>query len=244
MIPLPVIPLIVIRPQPGADATAAAAAALGLAPRVFPLFAIEPVSWEPPAPGEVDALLIGSANAVRHAGPALARFRGKPAYAVGQATAEAARAAGLTIAALGSGGLESVLAKITGHHRVLRLAGRERVTLHSPPGVLLTERIVYASNPLEVPSELAERLRSPAVVLLHSAAAAEHFARECDRLSLDRAKLALVTIGPRVTAACGTGWAKIATATAPDDSALLAQARQLCQNRDGMPGSNAIRGAG
>lgn len=238
------IPLIVIRPQPGADTTAAAAGALGLAPRVFPLFAIAPVAWEPPAPGEVDALLIGSANAVRHAGPALALFHGKPVYAVGQATAAAARAAGLTIAALGSGGLEPVLAQITEHTRVLRLAGRERVALHPPQGVLLTERIVYASNPLALPSELAELLRKPAVVLLHSAAAAEHFARECDRLALDRAKLALVTIGPRVTAACGTGWAEIAAATAPDDAALLARACQLCQNRDGTPGGNAIRGAG
>lgn len=237
------IPLIVIRPQPGADTTAAAAAALGLAPRVFPLFAIQPLSWEPPEPDTVDALLIGSANAVRHAGPALAEFRGKPAYVVGEATAAAARVAGLTIAALGSGGLGPVLAQVTGHRRLLRLAGRERVALDAPPGVVLTERIVYASDPLDLPMALAALLRSPAVVLLHSAAAAEHLARECERLSLDRARLALVTIGPRVSAVCGTGWGAIATAATPDDAALLAQARQLCQNRDGMPGSDAIWGA-
>jgi uroporphyrinogen-III synthase len=229
------IPLIVIRPQPGADATAAAAAALGLTAHVFPLFAIEAVSWEPLDPSEFDALLIGSANAVRHAGPALAKFRDKPVYAVGQATAAAAREAGLTIAALGSGGLEPVLAAVTGHARILRLAGRERVALRPPPGVVMTERVVYASNPLALPGELAKRLRSPAVVLLHSAAAAEHFARECERLALDRANLALVTIGARVTAACGTGWAALATAATPDDAALLAQARQLCQNHDRTP---------
>lgn len=233
------IPLIVIRPQPGADATAAAAAQLGLAPHVFPLFAIQPVPWEPPNPVEVDALLIGSANAVRHAGAALARFRGKPAYAVGETTAAAARAAGLTIAALGSGGLDGVLAQVTAHRRLLRLAGRERVALRPPPGVLLTERIVYASNPRAFPSELTGMLSAPALVLLHSAAAAEHFARECDRLSLDRAILALATIGPRVTAACGSGWAEIVTATAPNDAALLARARQLCQNRDSTPGIGA-----
>ena len=230
------IPLIVIRPQPGADATAIAARKLGLVPRVFPLFAIQPVSWDPPDPAEIDALLIGSANAVRHAGPALRLFRGKPAYAVGETTAAAARDAGLTIAALGTGGLDGVLAQVTAHRCLLRLAGRERVALHPPPHVLLTERIVYASNPLAFSSELAEVLHSPAVVLLHSAAAAEHFARECDRLSLDRAKLALATIGPRVTAACGAGWTDVATATAPNDAALLARARQLCQNRDGTPG--------
>ena len=238
------IPLIVIRPQPGADTTAAAAAALGLAPRVFPLFAIEPVSWEHPEPREVDALLFGSANAVRHAGPTLALFRGKPAYAVGETTAAAAREAGLRIAALGSGGLDKVLAQITAHRHLLRLAGRERVVLHPPPGIVLTERIVYAGNPLQMPSQLAGLLRSRAVVMLHSAAAAEHFASECERLSLDRSAISLATIGPRVTAASGTGWAEIATAAVPDDAALLAWARQLCQNRGGTPGSNANSGAG
>ena len=229
------IPLIVIRPQPGADTTAAAAAALGLDPRVFPLFAIEPVRWEPPEPADIDALLIGSANALRHAGRALEQFRGKPVYAVGQATAAACREAGLAIAAIGSGGLDGVLANIAGPCRLLRLAGREHVPLHPPPAVALIERVVYASNRQPMPETLAELLRKPAAILLHSAAAAAHFASECDRVFLDRTKLSLVTIGPRVTSACGTGWAEIATAATPDDAALLARARQLCQNRDGTP---------
>lgn len=237
------IPLVVIRPQPGADATAAAARLLGLAPQVFPLFVVQPVAWQPPEPGEIDALLLGSANAVRHAGPALTAFRDKPVYAVGETTAAIAREAGLTIAALGSGGLDKVLAQVHAPRRLLRLAGRKRVALQPPPDILLTERIVYASNALQVPDKLAKLLRAPAVVLLHSAAAAEHFAHECDRLSLDRTRLSLVTIGPRVTAGCGHGWAEIATAATPDDAALLARACQLCQNRDGMPGSNAVRGA-
>ncbi|MEO5587220.1 MAG: uroporphyrinogen-III synthase [Novosphingobium sp.] len=233
------IPLIVIRPQPGADTTAAAARALGLDPRVFPLFAVEPVNWEPPEPATIDALLIGSANAVRHAGPDLARFRDKPAYVVGQTTAAACRDAGLTIAAVGSGGLEPVLATVTAHRHLLRLAGRERLTLHPPAGVTLIERIVYASIPLPLPGELTELLRTPAAVLMHSAAAAEHFAAVCAHLSLDRTRLSLVTIGPRVTAACGAGWAQVVTAAAPDDAALLARARQLCQNHDGTPGTVA-----
>lgn len=233
------IPLVVIRPQPGADTTAAAAAALGLDARVFSLFAIAPVPWDPPVPAEIDALLIGSANAVRHAGPALAAFRDKPVYAVGHATAAAARSAGLAIAAQGSGGLDRVLAGVTGHRRLLRLAGRENVALHPPPGIELVERIVYASEPLPLPAALARLLRSPAVILLHSAVAATHFSDECDRLAVARARLSLATIGPRVTAACGTGWAQIATAATPDDAALLARARQLCQTRDETPENGA-----
>lgn len=227
------IPVIVIRPQPGAEATAAAAGELGLEARAFPLFAVGPVAWEPPPPDEVDALLIGSANALRHGGSALARFRGKPAYAVGQATAAACRQAGLTVAVTGSGGLEGVLAEIAGPTRLLRLAGREHIPLSPPAEVELVERIVYASEPRPIPPALADLLREPAIVLLHSASAARHFAGECDRLDLDRARIALVTIGPRVTAACSSGWADVATALTPDDAALLARARQLCQNRGG-----------
>lgn len=237
--------LIVIRPQPGADATAAAARDMGLAARLFPLFAIAPVAWTPPEPTEIDALLIGSANAVRHAGPALAAFAGKPVYAVGQATAAACRAAGLTVAAIGTGGLDGVLGRITDHARLLRLAGREHVALTVPPGITLSERIVYASLPQPVPPELAALLGAPAVVLLHSAAAAEHFAAECSRLGIARNAITLATIGPRVTAVCGEGWAEVVTAASPDDAALLAQARHLCQNRDGTPelGEEHVKGA-
>jgi uroporphyrinogen-III synthase len=229
------MPVIVIRPQPGADATAAAARDLGLNPQAFPLFEVVPVAWEPPDPAEIDGLLIGSANAVRHAGAALALLRDKPVHAVGLATAAAARAAGLTVAVTGTGGLDGVLAQVSGRPRLLRLAGREHVALTVPPGIELTERIVYASEPQPVPAELAALLDAPAVVLLHSASAATHFSGECDRLGIGRSAIALATIGPRVTAACGGGWAEIATAPSPDDAALLAQAYQLCQNRDQSP---------
>jgi len=223
------IPLIVIRPQPGADATVAAARELGLGALACPLFAIEPVAWQPPDPAGVDALLIGSANAVRHAGPALARFGDKPAHVVGQATAAACRVAGLTVASVGVGGLQAVLDGVP-PSRLLRLAGREHVPLTPPPGVTLIQRVVYANEPLRIGDELAERLRTPGVVMLHSAEAARHFASECDRLGIDRGSIAIATIGARVSAVAGPGWADLATAPTPDDAALLAQAAHLCQN--------------
>ena len=49
-------PLLVLRPQPGADATAARAKALGLDAIVTPLFRIEPCAWDMPD-GAFDALL-------------------------------------------------------------------------------------------------------------------------------------------------------------------------------------------
>ncbi len=223
-------PLIVIRPEPGCAVSVAAARAAGLAAFGFPLFAVGPCAWEAPSPGGIDALLLGSANALRHGGAELDALRGKPAYVVGEKTAEAAREAGLAIAAIGAGCLQEVLARLDpAHRRLLRLAGRERVELRPPEGVTITERVVYDSAPLPMPEALAALLREPALVLLHSGAAARHFAAECDRLALPRAAIRLAAIGPRVAQAAGDGWARLASAQRPDDAALLALARQMCQ---------------
>ena len=86
------IPLIVIRPQPGCDASVKAAAAMGLDTRGFPLFEVHSLDWDMPEPGSFDAVLLGSANALRHGGEGLAALAGTPAYAVGEATASACRA--------------------------------------------------------------------------------------------------------------------------------------------------------
>lgn len=233
------IPVLVIRPQPGCDATVAAAGARGLEAQGFPLFTIEPVAWNAPDPAGVDALLIGSANALRHGGAALEAFRGKPAYAVGETTAEAARAAGLDVVATGRGGLQAVLDKVPPEHaRLLRLAGEERLHLTAPAGVSLCERMVYASRPQPMPPGLAPPLDGEAVVLLHSAEAARHFAAECDRLGLSRAGIHVAAIGPRVAEAAGSGWASLDTAATPDDGALLALADELCHTVGSMNGNH------
>lgn len=227
-------PVIVIRPQPGCEATVASARAMGLEAQGFPLFAVQPVAWAAPDPTSFDALLIGSANAIRHGGGALALYAGKPAYAVGAATAEAARKAGFEIVATGSGGLQAVLDGIRPEHaRLLRLSGRERVELVPPAGISVIERVVYASSPRPMPPELAALLARPAVVLLHSAEAARHFAGECDSKGIARAHLSVAAIGPRVAAAAGEGWAAIGIASAPDDQALLALAWDMCQTGGG-----------
>jgi uroporphyrinogen-III synthase len=225
------IPVIVIRPQPGCHTTVAAARAAGLDARGFPLFEVRPLAWQPPPAESFDALLLGSANALRHAGPALDDYHGKPAYAVGATTADAARAAGLDVVAVGSGGLKLLLPRLApDHRRLLRLSGRERVMLTPPRGVTIRECVVYASEPLPLPPALGSLLRRPALVLLHSAEAAQHFAGLCDAPRIDRARLTIVAIGPRVTRAAGGGWAAVATADTPGDTAMLALARELCQD--------------
>ncbi len=226
--------LVILRPEPGSQATLTAARARALDAWSFPLFAVQPVSWVVPEPETFDALLIGSVNALRHGGAGLRQYRDKPSYAVGATTALAAAAAGLTVVATGNGGMQPLFARLAPQHRhLLRLSGRARVALSPPPGVTVIERVVYDSAPLPMPTDLARLLATQAlagaVVLLHSAEAARHFAAECDRLQVARARLRLAALGPRIAAAAGAGWMAVASAGTPDDAALLALAEQMCQ---------------
>ncbi len=221
--------LLVVRPEPGNARTLAAARAPGLEARGVPLFEVQPLTWEPPDPARFDAMLLGSANAVRHGGAALAKYLALPVYAVGATTAAAARDAGFTIAACGEGGLQKLLPQLVadGRTRVLRLSGEAHVALDPPPEVGIETAVVYAARALPLPADAVPP--EGAVVVLHSGEAARHFAVECDRLGLDRSRIALACLAPRIADAAGEGWA--AKRVAPtDEAALLALARDLCQN--------------
>lgn len=228
-------PLIVIRPEPGNSATVAAARAAGLETHGFALFSVSPRRWEAPDPARFDAMLAGSANVFRHGGSALAALRSLSVYAVGDSTAEAARAAGFAVAYSGSGGLQAVLGELDpAHKRLLRLAGEERITLTLPPGTTMEERVVYASEPCPLPAELAELLRHDAIVALHSAEAARHLAAQCVTHGIRRSPIRIAALGPRIANAAGNGWGEVAVAAIASDHALLALARQMCQ--DPAPG--------
>ena len=226
-------PLIFIRPQPGSDASVESSRALGLDAHAFPMFTVRPLTWEAPDRDTFDALLLGSVNAIRYGGAALNSYAGMPAYAVGAKTAQAAREAGFEVVASGTGGLQNVLAlRDPAHTRLLRLTGAARVQIDLPDDVTVTERVVYSSDPLPMPETLAELLRHEScVVALHSAEAAHHFRNECERLGLNLANIALVTIGPRVTTAANGGWLDVRTAERPDHDALLALARGMCEEQ-------------
>ena len=222
-------PVIAIRPEPGCTATVAAGQALGLTMIGHPLWEIVGCDWSPPHADAIDALLIGSANALRFAGPDLARFIDKPVHAVGETTASEARAMGFALGSVGQGGLQQIIDALPRESaRLLRLAGAERVPLTIPAHLAVETRVVYEAVPRPVPPALADRLRAGAVVLLHSAAAAQHFASECDRLALPRERIAIAALGPRIAAAAGAGWAACATAAQPRDPALLSLAREMC----------------
>lgn len=220
--------VVAIRPEPGCSATVEAGRAMGLAIACEPLFEIRPLAWDPPPPDSVDALLLGSANAVRHGGPALEAYRAKPVHAVGEATAAAAEAAGFTIASAGQGELQALVDTLAGPLRLLRLTGADHVPLVPPAGIAVDMRVAYESVPRPLSRPLADKLGAGALVLLHSAAAARHFAGECDRCGVPRSAVGLAALGPRIAAAAGAGWREVRCATEPREAALLALARDMC----------------
>ncbi|MGZ3264269.1 MAG: uroporphyrinogen-III synthase [Croceibacterium sp.] len=222
--------ILAIRPEPGCQATVIAGQAAALAINSCPLFEIRLLEWTLP-PGHFDGLLLGSANALRHGGPLVDNLVDIPVYAVGEATAEAARQRGFAVVRTAHGGLQNLLNDMAGEHlRLLRLASRERVPLTPPLGIAIETAVAYDSIGLPLPARVAARLKNGALVLLHSAAAARHFAAECDRLAVHRGKIRIAALGPRIAQAAGTGWAKVRSAAEPNEAALLALAREMCHD--------------
>ena len=179
-------------------------------------------------PSDIDALLLGSANALRHGGAALDAFRAKPAYAVGEATAAAAEAAGFTVAAVGAGGLQALLDTLAGPLRLLRLAGAEHVPLAPPAGLAIETRIAYESVPLPLASDAGRaawrRRARPAPFGRRSAP----FRRRMRPPRRAARRRRLAALGPRIAAAAGEGWREVRSRREPREAALLALAREMC----------------
>lgn len=211
------IPLVIVRPEPGASASAARAQALGLEVVVRPLFAVQPVAWAVPE-GAFDGLVITSANAVRHGGAGLAAVRHLPVHAVGEATAEAARDAGFAVASVGTAGAEELAAQLPpGNY--LHLCGKAHKPL--PGTVAVAVYDAAAVDPAPTFDDLAA-----AAIAVHSPRAGQRLAEAI----ADRARFDIVAISPNVAAAVGGGWRAITYVSTPDDGALLALAARLCQN--------------
>jgi uroporphyrinogen-III synthase len=220
---------IVIRPEPGASATVRAGEEHGIKVEPYPLSRIIPLPWEGPDPASVDALLVGSGNAIRHAGEGLQAYLDKPVFAVGEATADAARTKGLRVEMVGEGGLQGLLDGIESRPlRMLRLAGERNVPLDLPEDISVESRVLYKAEDLPMPDALVSVLREGAVVLLHSAGSAEHFRWECERNGLDLAHIRLAALGPRIAEAAGEGWGEVRSAAQPQDPMLLALAAEMC----------------
>lgn len=213
--------LLLLRPEPGLSHSARRAGDLGLAVIACPLFQVEPAAWSPPDPRRYEGLLLTSANAVRHGGAGLERFKPLPVHAVGRATAEAARRAGFRVESIGDAGVEALLAAIPGAPRLLHLTGADRAGPIDLAGI--DPVIVYRSIEIERPP-------LPTLQGLVAAVHSPRAGRRLAELTQERAATRIAAISPAAAEACGTGWEAVRVADIPDDSTLLALAARLCQD--------------
>jgi uroporphyrinogen-III synthase len=216
--------VLVLRPEPGATETVGKARQRGLDAVALPLFKMEPVAWNMPDVGRFDALLLTSANAVRQGGAGLAQLQSLPVHAVGNATADAARNAGLAVASIGDGGVDALLASLEPGLRVLHLCGEDRrAPADARPEI--RSLVVYRSRELSLPNINAAK---DCLALIHSPRAGRRFAELIDDTELDRRSIMIAAISPAAAEAAGIGWAAIEAADAPNNDALLALAERLC----------------
>lgn len=216
--------VLVLRPEPGAGATVERARARGLDAVAIALFEVEPVDWRAPQAGTFDALLLTSANAIRHGGRQLDELRHLQVYAVGEQTANAAREAGFLVARTGEAGIDRLLGSIAGDLKLLHLCG-----VHRQLGTGARQHIraipVYRSTPIDAPDLSSARDR---VALIHSPRAGRRFAE----LVNDRATISIAAISRAAADVVGGGWKSVEAADQPTDEALLALAAMLCNKPD------------
>jgi len=199
--------------------------ALGHRALVSPLSAIRALAWAPP-PGAFDAVLLTSARALTWCA-ALDRVIALPAHAVGNVTAEAARAAGFGDVRPGSGGgAQAVLDALGTPCRLLWLAGADRTALVLPRGVTLAIVETYAADPAPLDAAALAELRAGAVdwALLYSTRAMTLFARELERAGVARGAVAVAAISAAALAAAPGGWRAAVVADVSTEAALLAAA--------------------
>lgn len=226
--------VLILRPRPGADETAARARARGIEPVVAPLFLVRAVEWTAPPADGFDAVLLTSANAPRCGGEALAPFRDLPCFAVGESTALAAAEAGFGHVRTGHADGAAVVQMMAreGVRRAFHPTAAERTTLPDA-GVEIVPVPVYAAEPAERLSDVAvAAVHAGAVVLLHSPRSASVFSERVGEL---RAQTRIAAISDAAAAAAGAGWAAVTVALEPRDEALLAAAEELAESLAAEP---------
>jgi uroporphyrinogen-III synthase len=229
----------VTRPQPGAADTALALRARGHEPIVAPLLQIETLAEANPDSGTWTAILLTSANAIR----GVHKFAGSaqrdvPVFAVGDATAKAARAIGFTDVLSAGGGVdelaELMTARLKPPARLLYAAGEDRAGdlagVLRARGFEVTTVVVYrvsvaASRPNPAAAALAGEIDA---VLHFSRASAEAFlkaAGNAKRLEAALKRPIHFCISESVAAPLRqAGAADIRVAGRPNEDALL----ELC----------------
>lgn len=223
--------VLITRPEPGAQDTAARVAALGFTPIAAPMLAIRPLPAR--LPTKIQAVLLTSANAL----PALpAALHPVPLLAVGDATAARARAAGFA-SVTSAGGDATALAALVARSLTpangalllpaARGEGMALARLLRAAGFAVQRRTVYVALPQNMlaPSTAEALSRGTvAAALFFSAATARQFAtllpaalpvsclQAVDALALSAAVAAPLAALP---------WRRLRVAARPTQDALL-----------------------
>ena len=223
----------VTRASPGAEATASRLTALGHAPLIAPLLAVRPIAGARLDFNRVGAIAFTSANAVKALAAKYPQGgRALPVFAVGEATADAARAAGFADAVSADGDVAALAELI-----IDRKAGIAGAVLHPSAlkpagdlaGALAAAGLETRTTPIydtveasTLPQRAVEALAGDSVdaVLLHSPRAASVLARLLPGSAQDITAYAL-------SEACAApvreiDFKRILTAPEPAESALLA----------------------
>ncbi len=223
--------MLVTRPQPGAAETARRLTGMGRKPVVAPVIEIVQLAPRLPPPGELQAVLATSGNAIA----ALAGHAELPLLAVGDATAAKARARGFTVvhsagrdaAALGElaarmcdpGGLPLLFASQQNQ-------GRPLVRALRAAGFTVLHRSAYAARTVPVlpePARAALGARTVSAVLFFSPATARAFVALAAALPAELfAQVDALAISPPAAAALAPlPWRSIRVAAAPNQDELL-----------------------
>lgn len=220
--------ILLTRPQAEAEKLARDLAAQGWRPMLWPL--IEIVTLEcASVPSGAQAVIFSSANAVRRVAPAPV-----VALCVGEATAEAARAAGFADVRSADGDAAALIALARGSLRAkegpVLIARGENVAADIAgalveEGFAVREAVVYAARPTRsAPPDIAAALAAGAVnvATFYSARTARIFAGFAAPWRSGLAACGAVAISARAAAELTPlGFGRIVTAERPDGAAML-----------------------
>jgi uroporphyrinogen-III synthase len=226
--------LIVLRPEPGASATAKRALDDGWTVTILPLFEIAPLVWNPPEPKIFDAVLMTSANSARFGGPGLAGYHGLPLYAVGTKTADAAHKNGFETIIIGEGGVAEMADQLRADNmaRIFHPAGKTARPFDESK-LSIIHMATYAASRV-TPQDFVSVIGKDAILLIHSPLSARYLDELCAAQAIARNTLSLVAISTAALTEAGTGWRAAIAAERPTDAAMLTAASSL-------GGADAIR---
>jgi len=232
MTPPPPARVWITRAEPGAARTAARLRERGLEPIVRPLLVVEPLAPALPDLDRFAALAFTSANGVA-AFAALSSRRDRPVFAVGDATARAAREVGFPDVDSAHGDLAALALRIatraTGPILILAAetpAGDLGRAVQDAGGSGPVETLaVYRATPTDVDAPAAFD-----AVLVHSPRVAQALARPDRTSALSRAVVACIS--PAAAAPLRRLGLAPVVASAPREDALLAALQAALGKRD------------